>query len=117
MPVRPTEHALLRGGIGGFDTYEVYAADSESEAATFLESFRVHEGQYYVVVEFPNGVLGRDRGGIYRPSAGWRGDDWTAMKYDPRVPDTEGQFWRQCPPEFRKQTQPLEKKKWWQLWK
>ena len=69
MPLRPTERALLKGAMIGYDTYEVYTADTEAEARQFLDGVSVTEQQYYVVVEVPGGVVARDRGGIYSPSA------------------------------------------------
>jgi len=66
----------------GFDTYEVYAADTEQEALEFLNSLRIDESQYYVVVESPGSVVGRDATGIYRPSQSWRGNDWSSSGYE-----------------------------------
>lgn len=81
MPIRPTEYASLPGALSGRDIYEVYRADSAAEAATFLASVSIHQQQYYVIVEYPGGVAGKDRLGSYDPSPKWRGDDWTATRY------------------------------------
>ena len=94
MPIQPTEHALLRGAVFGFDTYEAYRADSESEASAFLDRVAIIEGQYYVVVEFPGGVIAKDSMGPYRPSAGWRGNDWNATKYS----SASSPLWKHAPP-------------------
>lgn len=93
MPVRPTERALLKGAVMGYDTYEVYSAGSEREAREFLNGISVTERQYYVVVEAPGAVVARDRGGIYSPSAAWRGKDWLSMRWV--EVDAEGRelFW------------------------
>lgn len=94
--IRPTEHAVLPGAMFGFYTYEVYRSDSESESVDFLNRITITERQYYVMVEFPGGRLGKDKVGIYKPSSTWRGDDWVANKYHP----TGRSLWRHCPPEI-----------------
>lgn len=46
-------------------TYEVYEADSKVDALAFLETKRVTQEFYYIVVETPEGSFGRDVNGIY----------------------------------------------------
>jgi hypothetical protein len=94
MPLRPTERALLKGAMFGYDTYEVYAADSDAEARQFLNGISITEQQFYVVVEVPGGVIARDRGGIYSPSASWRGDGWTSIKWEEADSKARKQFWQ-----------------------
>jgi hypothetical protein len=48
-------------------TYEMYQADSKDAAIRFLRRISTSEipDQYYVVVETPNCILGKDVDGIY----------------------------------------------------
>jgi hypothetical protein len=119
MPLRPVEHALLKGAMFGFDTYEVYAADSEPEALDFLNRVKVIEGQYYVVVETPAAIVARDRGGIYRPSKSWRGDGWVSQKWRPMDAKGRRQFWRHWTGSFGEGTpeSSTRGKKWYEFWK
>jgi len=114
----------------GFDTYEVYAADSEHEAMDFLKNIRVEEPQYYVVVDVPSGAIGRDRNGIYRPSTSWRGADWSASRYEDYDLAGRKHFWTHWKdhdayePESTGKAIPLgeeqkrenTRKKWWRFW-
>jgi len=79
--------------VVGYDTYEVYRAGSEREAREFLNGITVTEGQYYVVVEAPAAVVARDRGGIYSPSAAWRGKDWLSVRWVDADADGRELFW------------------------
>ncbi len=118
MPIRPTERALLKGAVLGWDIYEVYSGESEQEALDFLNTIPVLAGQYYVVVEVPNAIVARDRGGIYRPSTSWRGDGWVALKYE--EVDVEGRklFWPNWQaPAGQEQSQRPPKKKWRPFWR
>jgi len=119
MPLRPVEHALLKGAMFGYDTYEVYAAESEQEALDFLNGIVVIEGQYYVVVETPAAVVARDRGGIYRPSKSWRGDGWVAQKWKQMDGKGRRQFWRHWSGAFDDGTagNSPSGKRWWEFWK
>lgn len=63
------------GGTGK-DTYDVYEAKSTSDATDFLAGLHITEQQKYAVVETPDGPIGRDLNGIYKPSKNWRGNDW-----------------------------------------
>jgi hypothetical protein len=113
MPLRPTEHLSINDpnlpSVLGFMDYEVYAADTLAEAHSFLEKVAVHEPRSYVVVETPEGVLGKDCGGVYRPSASWRGADLdepgrsATIALDDVIAtrDPKGQimhWWPHCPP-------------------
>jgi hypothetical protein len=79
MAIQPTEHLSINDpslpSILGFFDYEVYSADSLEEAKAFLEKVSIIEARKYVIVETPDGIVGRDSSGIYRPSRGWRGND------------------------------------------
>ena len=65
----------ILGGTGN-DLYEVYEADKLIDAREFLLGVVVTEQQRYVVIETPEGAIGRDHSGIYTPSKNWRGNDW-----------------------------------------
>jgi hypothetical protein len=77
----------------GYDTYEVYSADSEREAREFLNGISVAEKQYYIVVEAPGAVVARDRGGIYSPSAAWRGKGWLSVNWVEADVECRELFW------------------------
>ena len=117
---------MLKGAVLGWDTYEVYAGDSEQEAMDFLNSLPIIEGQHYVVVEVPNTVIAKDRGGVYRPSKLWRGEDWVALTYEEVDADGRRQFWPHWKPGAGQEqmTNPPKKKQatstdkpWWHFWK
>ncbi|OQX04772.1 MAG: hypothetical protein BWK76_28305 [Desulfobulbaceae bacterium A2] len=74
--VRLVEKKQLPGQLIGKDTYEVYQADTVADATAFLNGRNIVEQQYYVIVETPEGIVGKDKGGVYKPSKNWRGDDW-----------------------------------------
>ena len=46
-------------------TYEVYKAPGREQALAFLKSKVVDKQMYYVEVETPEGICGRDVNGIY----------------------------------------------------
>lgn len=119
MPLRPVEHAMLKGAMLGYDTYEVYAADSEREALDFLNRITVIEGQYYVVVEANGAVVARDRGGVYRPSKSWRGDGWVSQKWPRMDAKARRQFWRHWTGSFGEASPGSSPtgKRWWEFWK
>jgi hypothetical protein len=94
MPLRPNERALLKGAMAGSDTYESYLADTEKEALDFLNGITVSGQQYYVVVEVPGAVVAKDQGGVYRPSASWRGNDWVSVKWAEADSERRGRFWQ-----------------------
>ena len=64
------------------DAYEVYEAGSMELARQFLAGISVSTPRYYVVVETPDGVFGRDHHGGYEPSRTWRGSlhEWNRNK-------------------------------------
>ncbi len=70
--------SAIPGALGGTgkDTYDVYEAKSTSDANDFLAGLNITEQQKYVVVETPDGPIGKDLNGIYKPSKNWRGADW-----------------------------------------
>jgi hypothetical protein len=74
--VRLIEKKQLPGQLFGHDTYEVYQADTEDDAKAFLNGRNIVEQQYYLIVETPVGIFGKDKSGFYTPSKNWRGDDW-----------------------------------------
>ena len=74
--VRLVEKKQLPGQLIGHDTYEVYQADTAGDAKAFLNGRNIVEQQYYVIVETPEGIFGKDKAGFYTPSKDWRGDDW-----------------------------------------
>jgi len=117
--VCPLEHLSINDpnlpSILGFMDYEVYAADNLAEAKSFLESVVVTRTQYYIVVETPNGVMGRDINGIYEPSHDWRGKDldqpgraastmFADIEHLEIADEVLAQWWPNCPPDFRKST-------------
>ena len=74
--VRLVEKKKLPGMLIGHDTYEAYQADTAEDAKAFLNGRNIVEQQYYVIVETPEGIFGKDKAGFYTPSKNWRGDDW-----------------------------------------
>ena len=74
--VHLVEKKQLPGQLFGHDTYEVYQADAADDAKAFLNGRNIVEQQYYVIVETPAGIFGKDKSGFYTPSKNWRGDDW-----------------------------------------
>jgi hypothetical protein len=65
--VRLTEKKKLPGQMYGYDTYEVYQADTAIDAKAFLDGRKIAEPQYYVIVESPEGIFGKDKLGLYNP--------------------------------------------------
>lgn len=45
--------------------YEVYAAEKKADALAFLKFKSVHKPNFYIVVDTPEGNIGRDINGIY----------------------------------------------------
>jgi len=66
--VRLVEKKQLPGQLFGHDTYEVYQADMAEDAKVFLSGRNIVEQQYYVIVETPAGIFGKDKAGFYTPS-------------------------------------------------
>lgn len=52
-------------GTGQMFTYEVYRAKSKQQALAFLKTKEVHKKLYYIEVETPEGIFGRDIDGMY----------------------------------------------------
>lgn len=71
QPFRPAqaqdrpELPLLRMEVKGRHTYACYAAASAEAARRFLSFAEVTKPHYYVQVETPEGVWGRDKEGLY----------------------------------------------------
>lgn len=86
--VRPYDKCSIPGRMMDTDTYEVYLADTKRDAEEFLRTKTVAAQQYYVIVETPEGIFGRDKMGPYQPSGGWRGTDWPG-KPSPRFAQRE----------------------------
>jgi tetratricopeptide (TPR) repeat protein len=89
QPLRSTgvalqERVAVPSAFPGMDFYEVYYAQDGAVAMAFLSAITVTRKQYYVVVETPEGIFGKDQMGSYVPSALWRGPlyEWNARKVD-----------------------------------
>ena len=52
--------------VMGTDTFEEWTAPSTQAAKEYLNTRMIAEGQYYLVVETPEGNWGKDLAGIYR---------------------------------------------------
>ena len=58
----------MQTAIGGSPlcSYERYEADSVADALAFLETRTVSENYYYIEVQTPNGLVGKDIKGDYK---------------------------------------------------